>query len=145
MSIRELENIITKLEKTKGMKAGACKCTKAGRRKKRGGEILEAGVITGAGEGQPEDFSGSGLEGGEVLGMDGSGIVTGAGKKKGRKKKCGGEIQDMSGSGVTGGRTSGGAVPAQLQNWLAHVKAVRAKNPGVAYKQILQMAKQSYK
>ncbi len=146
MSIRELEQIITKLEKSKGMKAGACKCTKGGRRK-RGGELQEneqvGSGLSGGSEGQPDDFSGSGLTAGSILGYDGSGIV-GAGKKRGRKKKqCGGDILGMDGSGIVGaGKKS---VPPQLQAWLSHVSQVKSKHPNEPYKKILQIAKQSYK
>jgi len=145
MSLRELETIITKLEQTKGKKGGACKCTKGGRSKKKsGGELLQTeqgGILSG---GEIVGMDGSGLTGGEILDISGSGLEGGKGKR-GRKKKCGGEIQQFDGGIVSGGMTTGAGVPKQLQGWLAHVKQVRAKHPNTPYKEILQLAKQSYK
>ncbi len=146
MSIRELEQIITKLEKSKGMKAGACKCTKGGRRK-RGGELVEAEQVgSGLSGGEILGMDGSGLSGGEILGMDGSGL-TGAGKgKRGRKKKQCGGVSDFSGESQGSGLTGAGkkAVPPQLKAWLSHVQSVKAQHPGIPYKEVLRKAKESY-
>lgn len=148
MSIRELEELITKLEKTKEKtkSGGACKGAGKGRKKKQchcAGELLDNDASgSGLSGGTIQDFSGSGLTGGEIQDFSGQGLT--GGKKRGRKKKTGGNVSDFAGESE-GGILSGGAVPKQLQGWLSHVKATKEKHPGVAYKEILQIAKKSYK
>ena len=154
MSLKELESIISQLEQTKSKTSGGktsgagLSGGKRGRKKKckcnAGGELLDNVEVTG-----------SGLEGGEILTMDGSGLTagnitdfSGAGKKKRRSKKCGSGLDDMAGNSQGGrlsaGRTAKGTIPPQLKNWLSHVADTRAKHPGTAYKEILQIAKQSF-
>jgi|TARA_Y100000114_G_scaffold53634_1_gene48926 hypothetical protein len=38
-----------------------------------------------------------------------------------------------------------GQIPAQLKGWMEVVKKVRAENPQLTYKQVLQEAKKIYK
>lgn len=150
MSLKELESIINQLEQTKksGGKCNSGITTGAGKKKRKskisGGEVL--------------DLSGSGIEGGvldDISGNSQGGVVSG-GKKRGRKKKAGilvggsdGTPEDFSGSGLEAGRYAKnvklGHVPSQLAPWINHVKLVRAKHPNMAYKEVLQLAKQSYR
>lgn len=147
MSLRELESIINQLEKSKTEGAG-CKAGKKPRKSRK------AGILTGG----MDDFSGQSQGGILVGGMDdfsgesqGSGLAGGK-QKRGRKKK-GGELLDMAGesqgSGLEGGRYKKGvkmnSVPPQLSAWLQHVKQVRSQNPNLPYKEVLQLAKQSYR
>jgi len=37
------------------------------------------------------------------------------------------------------------SIPTQLQKWMDHIKSVRAKHPNMKYKDILILAKKSYK
>lgn len=44
-----------------------------------------------------------------------------------------------------GGRVPKGTTPPQLKAWLSHVSSVKLKNPNMKYKDILALAKQTYK
>ncbi len=54
-----------------------------------------------------------------------------------------GGVQDFYGSGRTGGRK--GRTPSHLVPWLNHVARVRASHPGLAPKQVLKAASQTYR
>jgi hypothetical protein len=61
--------------------------------------------------------------------------VSGVGGKKTKGK-------GMSGGGVSGGGVSGGK---KVNPWLTHVASVKSQNPSMKYKDVLVLAKQSYK
>jgi hypothetical protein len=143
--------------------------TDQGRRKGRGGaEILHTGVPLG------EDFSGGMGWGSDMFADYKPGDITRGILGKPRKDKfkpsqlkpvkgsdrvktAVEEAQEMYDEMISGkGRHTGGKrvksaarsaaakARAKTNPWLAHVKAVRAENPGVAYKDVLKLAKQSY-
>ena len=105
-----------------------------------GGADFQGGMMRGIGEvvhtGGPSAM-------GKHLGSQRGGMVTGG-------------IQSFEGAGFDGGayargmggrkkRSSSAAkARAKTNPWLQHVAQVRKDNPGVAYKDILKMAKQSY-
>jgi hypothetical protein len=78
-------------------------------------------------------------EGGKLKGVaeykKAEGVKEGEGLSGGAKK----------GKGLSGGRTPKGVVPPHLKGWLAHVASVKSSNPTMKYKDVLALAKQSYK
>jgi hypothetical protein len=108
------------------------------RLKKNAGEMSGYGMTMGGLEsglmGGMEDFAGAGMED-----FSGSGMENFAGKgRQGYWKMFGkGRVKSAAKSAAAKKR-------AATNPWLKHVAQVRASNPGVQYKDILKLAKQSY-
>jgi hypothetical protein len=145
-AVHDLQPVLTRVaerlaKRGRGAGAGAgackckCKCTKGGMM--RGiGEVVHTGGPSAMGKHLGASRGGT-PTGGALTGGDfqGSGFETGAGgyaKGKGGKKP------------KSASRSASAKERAKSNPWLQHVAKVRAQSPGMAYKDVLRKAKESY-
>jgi hypothetical protein len=145
-AVQDLQPVFTRVFERlakRGRGAGACKCPRGAMCKCAGGmKRGKGGMMRGIGEvvhtGGPSAMGkhlgasrGGALTGGD---FQGAGFETGAGgayAKGGKKPK-------------SAARSASAKARAKTNPWLQHVAEVRKDHPGVPYKKILQIAKQSY-